>query len=222
MFQKILSLGIFKNLFLAAWQSHSSWITYFSTIFFFFFKHHLKLIYPGVTWALGGKSHIRFISYLQMKLPGFASHFPLVEKCLCYSIFAFYYTNLRNSQECSLKSSATLLSSTCFLGGKKKKVPKPFPGPRLGGEIPLEMKRQNRTVQRSARWLMALVTASSWRWRDAGCGRGHGTPAGTLASGPDLPAPYRLSIERRNEPASKGCSFDVSADTSHYHCPSQK
>lgn len=38
-------------------------------------------------------------------------------------------------------------------------------------------------------------------------------------------SPYSLQTmyrEGKNEPASKDCSFDVSADPSYYHCPSQK
>lgn len=70
----------------------------------------------------GGESHIRLISYLRMKLPGCASHFPLVEKCLCYSVFAFLYINLRNSLGYALKSYAMSFSSLYFLDKKVKAI----------------------------------------------------------------------------------------------------
>lgn len=102
-------------------------------------------------------------------------------------------------------------------------MPKPFAGPRLGGEIPWRWEKVEQQGPETGEVADALCHCG-WQAgdRDAGCGRGHRAPTGTSASGPDRPAPYRLSIERRNEPASKGCSFDVSADTSRYHCPSQK
>lgn len=54
MFQNRLSLEIFKSLLNHFWLlgSHiaAGWLT---SPPFFFLKHHLKLIYPGVTWALG-------------------------------------------------------------------------------------------------------------------------------------------------------------------------
>lgn len=162
---------------------------------------------------MGGKSHIRFISYLQMKLPGFASHFPPVEKCLCSSMFAFYDTNLRNPQECSLECRNNIIFLTFLFG--KKKCQHRFLGLEWEVRSPGDGRKQSRRVQRPARWLTLLFTVTD-------CGRDVGLRLEPLRLGPDRPASYRLSIERKNEPASKGCSFDVSADTSHYHCSSQK
>lgn len=83
-----------------------------------------------------------------MKLPSLASHFTLVEKCLSYSVFACYYTNLRNSQESSLKRCNIISFTFLSCGGGAEGGPKPFPGSRLGGETPGDGQKRRRRVQR--------------------------------------------------------------------------
>lgn len=104
--------------FVAAWQSRSIWIAYFLTIF----KASSEANLSRSNLGSGRESHICLISYLRMKLLGCASHFPLVEKCLCFSIFAFLYTNLRNSLGYTLKSYAMSFSSPCFLEKKVRAI----------------------------------------------------------------------------------------------------
>lgn len=136
-----------------------------------------------------------------MKLPSFASHFLLVEKCLSYSIFAFYYTNLRNAQECSLKG-CNIISFTFISWRKKKKVPKPFPGPRLGGETPGDGQRWSRRVQRLV--LSPRGQRDGWRsssqWTagdgDAGYGVGHQASVGPLKLGAGSPCSIQAKYRK--------------------------
>lgn len=75
-----------------------------------------------------------------MKLPSCASHFLLVEKCLCFSIFAF----LEKLSGMQFEELRNIIFLTLLSG---KKVPKLFLGPRLGGKIPVGGQGQSRRVQ---------------------------------------------------------------------------
>ena len=146
------------------------------------------------------------MSHSFYKLPanemrGCAFHFPLVEKCLCYSIFPFLekHSGLPFEELCNI-IFLTLLSG--------KKCQSHFLGLDWEIQSPLDGKRQ---IRWSRNWGLLLETARSLMFfirvkaqhgglaRDGGAGYTLGSVRLQLESlvlGPDLPASYRQCIER--------------------------
>lgn len=147
MVQNRLSLEIFKILLNHFWLlgSHiaAGWLTSppFKKNFFFIFKasSEANLSRSNLGFRRGKVSFV--LCYLQVKWEVVPLIFLLLKNACVTPCLPF----LRNSQECHLKSCAVLFSSPWFPG---EKVPKPFPGPCLDDEFPLDGKRQKKRVQR--------------------------------------------------------------------------
>lgn len=92
-----------------------------------------------------GREVLFILCYLHMKLPGCASPFPLVAKCLCYSIFAFLCNKLEKLSGMQFKELGKVLLPTLLSG---EKVSKPSRGPGPGGGTPVGGKRKSRWAQR--------------------------------------------------------------------------
>ena len=159
---------------------------------------------------------------------GCAFHFPLVEKCLCYPIFPLLekHSGLPFEELCNIIFLTLLSGKKCqshFLGLDWEMQPP------LDGKRQIRGPRNWRFLLETARSRMFLIRVEAQHGglaRDGGAGCRMGSvrlQLESLVRGTDLPASYRQCIERgEGKPASTGCSFGVSADTSYYHCPSQK
>lgn len=142
-----------------------------------------------------------------MKLPGCACHFPLVEKCLCYSIFAFLFNKLEKLSGMQFKELCSVIFLFLLSG---KKGLKPLLGPGLGDETPYRWKKVEQEgieagtfSTRPASLLKFLMRVKAWQGEMAGDG-GAGCGLGqkrllleTLMLGPYHPIPCRLCIERK-------------------------
>ena len=121
MFQNRLSLEIFKSLLNHFWLlgSHiaAGWLTspHFIIIFF---KVSSEANLSRSNLGFGGKCHIRFISYLQMKW----EVVPFISLLLKNVFVTPFSPFLRNTLGCHLKSYATLFSLPCFLEKSAKVI----------------------------------------------------------------------------------------------------